>query len=87
MYMPIEGKVAGSRVCVTPDERLGPETKLYAYPFSNVNATGGITGGICMGNNALPVYKEPARLSTLPGYILRIPNNNDQTLNDFMKWR
>ncbi len=59
---------------MTPDERLGPETKLYAYPFSNVNAA----GGICMGNNALPVYKEPARLSTLPGYILRIPNNNDQ---------
>jgi len=73
-YMPQEGKVAESRVCVVQDERLSADTKLYTYPFSNVNSS----GNICMGNNALPVYKVPARLSGLPGYILRLPNNNDR---------
>jgi len=73
-YLPEEGKVTECRVCVVPNERLGKGTKLYSYPFSNVNST----GDICMGNNALPVYKDPARLSGLPGYILRIPNNNDR---------
>ena len=32
---------------------------------------------VCLGNNALPVYKDPARLHTLAAYILRMPNNND----------
>ena len=30
-----------------------------------------------MGNNALPVYKRPVTLGTLPGYLLRLPNNDD----------
>lgn len=72
-YMPIEGKVAKCRVCVVKDERLTPDTPTYLYPFSNV-AYG---GSICVGNNALPHYKDPARLGTLPGHILRMPNNND----------
>lgn len=76
-YMPVEGKVVESRVCVVPSERLSKDTKLLIYPFSNVS-TG---GNICIGNNALPVYKNPARLSGLPGYILRIPNNNDRYSN------
>lgn len=72
-YMPQEGKVASCSVCVVKDERLKPDSPLYHYPFSNVAAN----GRICTGNNALPVYRNPARLHTLAGYILRMPNNND----------
>ena len=32
---------------------------------------------ICTGNNALPIYRDPARLHTLAGYLLRLPNNDD----------
>lgn len=72
-YLPQEGKVAGCSVCVVKDEGLTPDTPTYYYPFSNV----GSGGHICTGNNALPVYKDPSRLHTLAGYILRLPNNDD----------
>lgn len=45
---------------------------MFTYPFSNV---GGFR--LCVGNNALPVYKRPVTLGTLPGYLLRLPNNDD----------
>ena len=73
-YMPGESKVSDCRVCVVKDERLTPDTPTYRYPFSNV----GSGGHICMGDNALPIYKDPSRLHTLMGYILRLPNNDDQ---------
>lgn len=72
-YLPHEGKVAGCSVCVVKDERLTPDTPTYFYPFSNVHDN----RSICTGNNALPLYKDPARLHTLAGYLLRLPNNND----------
>lgn len=72
-HLSAEGKVAGCRVCVVKDERLTPDTPTYSYPFSNVG--GG--GHICTGNNALPAYKDPVKLHTLAGYILRLPNNDD----------
>ena len=71
--MPDTHKVAGCSVCVVKDARLKEDTILYRYPFSNVNGD----GRICLGNNALPVYKDPARLHTLAAYILRMPNNDD----------
>lgn len=37
----------------------------------------GMVAAICTGNNALPIYKDPARLHTLASYLLRLPNNND----------
>ena len=55
------------------DERLTLDTPTYRYPFSNVHGN----QSICLGNNALPVYKDPARLHTLAAYILRMPNNDD----------
>ncbi len=73
-YLPKEQKVTGSKLFVVADEKLTSDTKLYHYPFSNV----GMDGDICLGNNALPHYKRPEQLRTLPGYILRIPNNNDR---------
>lgn len=71
-YMPQEKKVAECYVCVVKDERLTADTPLYWYPFSNVH----YNFSICTGNNALPVYKDPARLHTLASYLLRLPNNN-----------
>lgn len=72
-YLPNEKKVAEVSLCVVKDERLTPDTPTYRYPFSNVH--GNLS--VCLGNNALPVYKDPARLHTLAGYILRLPNNDD----------
>ena len=66
-------KVTSPRLCVVKDERLTMETPTYSYPFSNVYGD----QHICLGNNALPVYKDPTRISTLADYILRMPNNND----------
>lgn len=72
-YLAREKKVVKSYLCVVKDERLTPDTPLFIYPFSNIHAD----NSICLGNNALPVYKDPARLHTLAAYILRFPNNND----------
>ena len=72
-YLFREKKVVKSYLCVVKDERLNPDTPLFVYPFSNVHGD----NSICLGNNALPVYKDPARLHTLAAYILRFPNNND----------
>lgn len=72
-YLRNEAKVADSYLCVVKDERLTPDTPLFRYPFSNVYRD----WRICTGNNALPVYKDPARLHTLAAYLLRMPNNND----------
>lgn len=72
-YLPKEGKLAGCSLCVVPDERLRSDMPTYFYPYSNVHSN----GNICTGNNSLPLYKDPARLHTLAGYLLRLPNNND----------
>lgn len=72
-YRPKEQKVTKCKVFVVADEKFTSQSKLYHYPFSNV----GVNGHICLGNNALPRYKRPEQLSTLPDYILRMPNNND----------
>ena len=82
-YMLHEHKVAESALCVVKDQRLTPDTPTYYYPFSNV----GGDGRICIGNNALPVYKDPARLHTLAAYILRMPNNNDYFSKEHNKLR
>ena len=49
------------------DERLKENTILYRYPFSNVSRD----GRICLGNNALPVYRDPSKLHTLASYCHR----------------
>lgn len=67
-----EGKVFGCRLGVVEDKVPNERTPMFTYPFSNV---GGFN--LCVGNNALPVYKRPVTLATLPGYLLRLPNNDD----------
>ena len=78
-YLKAEHKVAGCKLCVVPDTQLKLDMPTYFYPFSNVSL---LDGSICLGNNALPVYPDPTRLSTLPNYILRLPNNNDHYSNE-----
>jgi len=68
-----DGKVFGCRLGVVEDTAPNERTPMFTYPFSNV---GGFN--LCVGNNALPVYKRPVTLGTLPGYLLRLPNNNDR---------
>ena len=58
-----EGKISGCRMGVIADERPTMETVMYRYPFSNV---GGSMGTICIGRNALPQYKTPHALASLP---------------------
>lgn len=72
-YMKESGKVTGARLCVVKDERLNADTPTFTYPFSNVYGD----KRICLGNNALPPYKDPSRISTLAHFILSMPNNND----------
>lgn len=72
-YLPESGKVGGVRMAVVQDERLTPDTPMYVYPFSNVYGN----HQVCLGNNALPVYKDPARLHTLMRHVLAFPNNDD----------
>ena len=72
-YSPESGKVIGTGLAVVGDERLSPDMLTYVYPFSNVHRN----KSICLGNNALPVYKDPTRLHTLMRLILGFPNNDD----------
>ena len=67
-----EGKVCRCRLGVVKDETLKETTPMFVYPFSNVSGF-----SLCTGNNALPVYKQLHTLATLPGFLLRLPNNND----------
>ena len=72
-YLPDCGKIGGAGLAVVKDERLTPDTVTYTYPFSNVHSD----KRICLGNNALPVYKDPTRIHTLMRFILSFPNNDD----------
>lgn len=60
------------RLGVMKDETPKADTPMFHYPFSNVSRS-----SICVGNNPLPKYKELRAISTLPDYILRLPNNDD----------
>ncbi|WP_409967660.1 hypothetical protein RFF05_13935 [Bengtsoniella intestinalis] len=76
-----EQRVRKCKLCVVPEGVLTSNTKLYYYPFSNV----GTEGSICLGNNPLPVYKRSEQLTTLPGFILSLPNNNHQFMEKHNK--
>ena len=58
---------------VAADEKSTMETAMYRYPFSNVSGT---RGDICIGANALPKYKTPHALASLPALLLSIPNGD-----------
>ena len=72
-HVATEGKVSGCRMGVVADEKPTMETVMYRYPFSNVSGT---RGAICIGANALPKYKPPHALASLPAFLLSIPNGD-----------
>lgn len=60
------------RIGVAERGRITPETKMFTYPFSNVNGF-----SLCTGGNTLPKIKSLHQLNGLPYFILSMPNNND----------
>lgn len=67
-----EGKISQCRIGVAADETPTPETIMYYYPFSNVTRS---NGSLCVGANALPIYKKQHKAYHLPAFLLSIPNN------------
>lgn len=57
---------------VTETGRLTPKSKMFIYPFSNVEEF-----RLCTGSNALPSIKSLHQLNGLPYFILKMPNNYD----------
>ena len=72
-HVDTEGKIGECRMGVVADEKPTMETVMYRYPFSNVSGT---RGDICIGANALPKYKTPHALASLPAFLLSIPNGD-----------
>lgn len=69
------GRVVNSRMAIVADEKLRPESQVFAYPFSNVYGN----SKICIGSaNSLPVYKSIRALTGLPHLILSLPNNDHE---------
>lgn len=66
-------RVQSCQVGVVKDERLTPDSLMYKYPFSNVSGY-----NLCVGNNPLPKCESLHTLSSLPYFILNLPNNDDQ---------
>lgn len=76
-----EGRISGCKLGVIENtETLKPDTKMYHYPLSNVNGF-----HLCTGNNALPKCTSLHTLSSLPYYIMSMPNNNDYFRNSYNK--
>lgn len=68
-----EGRVSSCKLGVVENtDNLKPDTKMFHYPLSNVSGF-----HLCTGNNALPKCTSLHTLSTLPYYIMSMPNNND----------
>ena len=47
---------------------------MFYYPFSNVCVT---NGRLCVGSNILPKVSSQHGLSSLPRFLLELPNNDD----------
>jgi hypothetical protein len=68
-----EGRISGCRLGVVKDQRLKPESPMYAYPFSNVSGF-----SLCTGSNPLPKCTSLHTLASVPYLLLAMPNNNDR---------
>ena len=76
-----EGRVGSCRLgVVEKGDRLKQDTKMYHYPLSNVNGF-----HLCTGNNTFPKCGSLHTLSSLPHYILSMPNNNDHFKHELNK--
>lgn len=68
-----EKRIISVKLGVTEQGRLTPRSKMYVYPFSNVNGF-----GLCLGANSLPGVKSLHQLEGIMHYIMSMPNNNDR---------
>lgn len=59
---------------VTENGILRENSKMFIYPFSNVNEN---DFALCTGTNVLPQINSPYSLSNMPDYILSLPDNDD----------
>ncbi len=76
-----EGHIASCKLGVIENSnRINPNTKMYYYPLSNVSGF-----HICTGNNTFPKCTSLHTLTSLPYYILSMPNNNDHFNHSFNK--
>lgn len=57
---------------VVGEGMLTPKSKMYVYPFSNVNGF-----RLCCGGNKLPKIKSLHQLDGVMHFIMSMPNNND----------
>lgn len=67
------GKIRRVYLGVTESGILRENSKMFVYPFSNVNND----FSLCTGDNELPAIKSPYSLSNMPDYILSLPDNDD----------
>lgn len=67
-----DDRITSVRLGVTEEGRLTPKSKMFTYPFSNVNGF-----SLCTGSNTLPAIKSLHQLNGLPYFILKMPNNYD----------
>lgn len=68
-----DGRIMKSKLAVIEEGPVRMESKLYYYPFSNVNQD---SFDICLGSNQLPIIKELRQLTTIPHWIMSLPNND-----------
>lgn len=66
------GRISGVNMGVPDLGKLTPDTRMFCYPFSNVSRF-----SLCTGANSLPHIKSLQQLSSLPYYILSLPDNDD----------
>lgn len=69
-----DGHISAKKLAIVEEGKLRNDSKLYYYPFSNVSQN---TFDICTGRNHLPEIKSLQQLSSLPYFILSMPNNDD----------
>lgn len=69
-----DGHISAKKLVVVEEGTLKNESRLYHYPFSNVNQ---YNSDICTGRNKLPDIQELRQLGSLPYFILSMPNNDD----------
>lgn len=65
-------RITSVRLGVADRGQFTPKTKMYIYPFSNVNGF-----SLCCGANRFPPIKSLHQLTGIMYFIMSMPNNND----------
>ena len=65
-------RITSVKLGVADRGQLTPKTKMYIYPFSNVNGF-----SLCCGANSFPAIKSLHQLMGIMYFIMSMPNNND----------